>query len=427
MSLHTALRKRQDEIEIEIIATLLTRLQKTHAALLTTTALRNTTKVVRRRVATEGLSFLTKTLPKLAKAFDKAIAGEQALDAVKLRWEALPNSKLPRFLGELFSAVLDSNGVLLPGAHADVVRSIRQLLLVFYKYELPYAKDQEADVLAKFERTEQDINISDGKLDLLETQLNCAETEQNSDVLLTKSIRSVLERVFSDFDFEDITPRHGPGAVATKQKLWDKYRWDYVDDRLDQVYPFTLYFRAGIGHALDTVDAVDKLPRLNPPAQVILVSKDSRGPRVISCEPVAKQWIQQGIMRRLIQHVENHPLTRHGVYFTNQRVNQIGALCGSQSGRYATLDLNEASDRISLKVVRLLFPSRVLPYLEATRSDATRLPDKRIIKLNKFAPMGSALCFPVLGITCWAILYCGAPDRYTRERIAVYGDRKSVV
>jgi hypothetical protein len=83
---------------------------------------------------------------------------------------------------------------------------------------------------------------------------------------------------------------------------------------------------------------------------------------------------------------------------------------GSLTGRYATLDLKEASDRVSVGLVRLLFPQPLLEALEACRSQSTVLPSGEELKLNKFAPMGSALCFPVMAITCWAILTAGLPD-----------------
>jgi hypothetical protein len=113
---------------------------------------------------------------------------------------------------------------------------------------------------------------------------------------------------------------------------------------------------------------------------------------------------------------------RWNVNFTNQQPNQLGALLGSQEGKYSTLDLNEASDRVSVDLVRLLFPNWVQPYLFACRSLSTVLPGGKEITLRKFAPMGSALCFPVLALTVWSLLTAGAPDQDTRDSILVYGD-----
>jgi hypothetical protein len=167
------------------------------------------------------------------------------------------------------------------------------------------------------------------------------------------------------------------------------------------------------------------------------VPKDSRGPRLISCEPLDFQWIQQGLGRALVQHLESHPLTRWSLHFSDQSPNQSGASLGSLTGDYATLDLNEASDRVSTELVRLLFPEPLLECLMNSRSLSTVLPDGRSLVLNKYAPMGSALCFPVLATVCWALLAVGLPDagsfpynessRKTwrprvREDFLVYGD-----
>jgi hypothetical protein len=88
----------------------------------------------------------------------------------------------------------------------------------------------------------------------------------------------------------------------------------------------------------------------------------------------------------------------------------------------ATLDLKEASDRVSLELVRLLFPEHICAYLESCRSLATVLPCGRELLLRKFAPMGSSLCFPIMALTIWALLYAAAPDEDTRKCILVYGD-----
>jgi hypothetical protein len=120
--------------------------------------------------------------------------------------------------------------------------------------------------------------------------------------------------------------------------------------------------------------------------------------------------------------VENHELTKFNVFFTDQGPNQRGAYLGSSTGRYVTLDLKEASDRVSLDLVRLLFPSHLLDALERSRSSSTVLPNGQELELRKFAPMGSALCFPILALTIWSLLTAAAPDEDTRESILVYGD-----
>jgi hypothetical protein len=231
-----------------------------------------------------------------------------------------------------------------------------------------------------------------------------------------------LQELFSTFDPSAIVPRHGPGAVSTKEKLWDKWRFTTVSKRIQSVYPLDAYFYASLGHVCDRLDEFKLVGDQENSARVILVPKDSRGPRLISCEPLEYQWVQQGLGRAIMHHVEHHPLTRYNVHFSDQSPNQCGALLGSATGRYATLDLKEASDRVSLGLVRLLFPSGIIKYLENCRSLSTRLPTGEVLNLRKFAPMGSALCFPILALTTWALLAARAEDADTRDGILVYGD-----
>lgn len=468
--IHMDLTKSLDEVNL--IAALLCDVHKRHGDVFNTRALRLTLSKVRSRVRAEGLGFLTKTLPRLGKAFDKALAEISPLNAVNLGFKPYPNCEFPMLLGELFNDVLNPDGSVLQYPCPTKVGTIREILYCFYKYELPYDTKQEQAVLLKFEKTEEDITSLVSSVSFNKSCAPALATtrrirNQTDPASVVREARIALNKLFEFFDCRDITPRHGPGAVATKQKLQDKFRWSNISSKITEVYPLDEYFYASLGHFCDSVDYEDyktksytnstthddahisnngkplsgnaslyhvwknqiktcvltsSITDMSLPARVILVPKDSRGPRLISCEPVDYQWIQQGLARAIVCLVESHPLTKWNVHFTDQQPNQFGALLGSESGKYATLDLNEASDRVSVALVRSLFPSHVFTYLEACRSLATELPDGRVITLQKYAPMGSALCFPILALTVWSLLYAAAPNDDTRESILVYGD-----
>jgi len=420
-------------IEINIIAALLNDVSSSHGIEFNSRTARLTLNKVKQRCSKEGLGFLTKTLPRLGKAFDKALCGETLLNAVDLGFKPLENSKLPRFLGELFSKVLDPNGAVLPNPCVTSVRTLRCLLYLFYKYELPYSDEQKQSVIAKFQRTEQDLSSVNSqfwddshKLDIDAYSSSCRRRHKDCGAVLKEEVireaRILLSRLFASFDPSDIYPKHGPGAVATKQTLGAKYLWTNVSDRITRLYPFDAFFCASPGHVCDSYNTFERIGNEDLPARVILVPKDSRGPRLISCEPVDKQWVQQGLGKAIVELVERHELTKFNVFFTDQSPNRIAALFGSSNGRYATLDLNEASDRVTTGLVHLLFPSHIYEYLDACRTSSTVLPNGETLTLNKYAPMGSCLCFPILALTIWAILTASAPDTDTRESIHVYGD-----
>jgi hypothetical protein len=60
-----------------------------------------------------------------------------------------------------------------------------------------------------------------------------------------------------------------------------------------------------------------------------------------------------------------------------------------------TIDLSSASDSVSWSLVKRIFPPKVLKHLLATRTKTVKTPGGELVELNKFAPMGSALCFPI--------------------------------
>lgn len=462
----------------KIIIAMLHDVHRMHGSKFNSRALKLTIEKVNSRIRSEGPSFLTKTLPRLGKALDKALCDHSPLNATALRFSTYGDTNLPRFLGEFFSRVFDSDGVVLPKPCVDSVQVLREVLYKFYKYKLPWTAEQEHTVLSKFERTEEDLVLSDRVILSIGDQIaseglqyvsrsdrgcykacsartrrdytkpvNCRRlttglcsdksvarkrevyrnepTDSHRLVYLAavaRKAKHLLSDVFSLFDPKDIYPRHGPGAVATRQRLWDKYLWTNVSASITKLYSLDEFFFVSLTHVCDALSSLQKITEVDSPARVILVQKDSRGPRLISAESVDKQWIQQGLGQAIRELVEEHELTKFNVHFTSQQPNQLGALVGSLTGSYSTLDLNEASDRVSVELVRLLFPPHLVGYLECCRSSATELPDGRILKLNKFAPMGSNLCFPILALTVWAILAAGATDTDTRESILVYGD-----
>lgn len=412
---------------------LLRDVQTLHSEVITPESLHRDAQKVSRRVVMEGPAFLTKALPALGKAVDSALADASTICPQKLGFKTRPGTQIPLLLGELFERVFDSNGRVLTDPCVRSIKSLRMFLYFAYKYELPYDTETEATVLSKFIETEREVTRWSSNWEKISLCLDSSNDHRSYNRIgstdskfpyasLIKKARVLLHRVFQQFDPHDIVPSHGPGAVATRERLWEKWTFSRVSERLAQEYPLDAFFFASLHHVADRLDKLTSIELGEDSARIVLVPKDSRGPRTISCEPLSNQWIQQGLMRAIIRHVEHHPLTRYNVHFTDQQPNQYGALLGSKYGQYATLDLNEASDRVSVGLVKLLFPGNVLDALVASRSLTTQLPDGTVLNLNKFAPMGSAVCFPVLALTVWALLAVGTDDADTREGILVYGD-----
>lgn len=337
----------------------------------------------------EGLSFLTKTLPALGKALDKALSTGDPFFALGFKTKGV----LPIFMGGHFERIFDSAGSVLDNPDPEAVRAIRQVTLYYYKLNVSYGQEQNDKVIRSFVEIEE--------------ALKSFSIDPRDPIL--RRARTLCTRVFQGVDsvrgWDNINPRHGPGAVSSGERGEAKYLFRFITRDLIQRYPFDGYFCTGLNAVADSCTSwADLEVRETGTAKVVLVPKDSRGPRLISCEPVDKQWVQQGLMDLMVKTIESHPSTRGFVNFTSQEVNRRLALSSSRTAKYVTLDMKDASDRVPFELVKYLFAgTQLLEALIASRSSQTVLPDGTIQPLLKFAPMGSAVCFPVEALVFWSL------------------------
>lgn len=356
---------------------------------------------IEHRVRCEGVRFLTVALPRLGKEFDSWL-GRGLLP--KFAGFKTDDDGIPRFLGGLIRLVYPTVTSVLALKH------IRQLLYLWYKLELPYDKAIEAKCLENFIATDQAL----------------PDEMARPDPVLDEAAK-LIAAVTCSFELERVRPKHGPGAVAEGLNHADKMAFKVIHPQVEKVFPFFEWFVPSVASIAYYDRSV--LVTEDPVARIVLVPKDSRGPRIISCEPVGIQYLQQGISTELISCIHRSRLTLGRVNFECQEINQRYARYGSLGAGWVTLDMKDASDRVSLALVRRLFGgSHILEYLEATRSPQTRLPDGTLVTMKKFAPMGSALCFPVESLCFFALAvgvlvhHMGYSRAKALERLKVYGD-----
>jgi len=380
-----------------------------------------------RRTEAEGLTFLTVTLPRLFKSLDTAFADTKLTSPVGFKVKK--NHAYPLFLVKAWEAIFNKDGSLKPVAEIQMgaVICIRQLSAIYYKLETPHTETQIETVVSSFLKTEEDVK----NLDFSDPAISG----------ILERAKGLVHRLLSGVNPLDIRPRHGSGSSACKVKPWERYCSFRFIPRLNEVFPYDQYFFYNQTHLADRLDDLLNAESAEPAARVVFVPKDSRGPRLISCEPRELMFIQQGLMAKLYESVLKYPAITRMVSFTDQTRNQELARIGSIDESLATIDLKEASDRVSVKLVKAIFPDNWFSALSASRSQSTTLPDGTNVPLDKFAPMGSACCFPVEAICFWAIVLAAKPrDRdyinslfskrltgRTRERqkcltLAVYGD-----
>lgn len=358
-----------------------------------------------RRVQAEGLSFLTTSLPKMGKVFDQWLRDETATLDFSSCYFA------PKFLSGVKDLI--SRTDVRDSDRAHLYRWMRQLAFCFYKLEVPFDSGDLRVAYDAFIERDKELEKTDCEISPFESG----------------EAAYILGQVFEDYNPHPLYPKHGPGSVATREVGDDKWCFRRHYRSIHRRFPMYDYFVPTLsGWRSDTAHFVTwykSLVRLDSPtSRVVAVPKDSRGPRLISEEPLELQFMQQGYSARLVAHLERHRRTSGFVNFASQDINRNLALQSSRTGEMATIDLADASDRVSDYLVYLLFPEEMYRDLRALRSRRTDLPDGRTVTLQKFAAMGSAICFPIEAAVFWA-LSKGAIRKVTKGGdgdVYVYGD-----
>lgn len=354
-------------------------------------------KEFHKRTDNEGLHFLTTSLPSLGKALDFF----HATTAWKCPADfASGQDGIPYFLGDAVRKSMEGD--------SEAVDCIRQLCLMFYKLEVDYDQTRKDEFLENFKKVDQDLALVD---------------LPDNDPVINRA-RWYIGRILCNEDPLDIRPCHGSGSTACRTPNYEKWSKLRYFPRLDSVFSYPDYFFYSYTHFLDEIEKLVGAVESDPVARIVLVPKDSRGPRVISCEPAELMFIQQGLMRKLYSILETHKSTRGQLNFADQGVNRNLAYQSSMTGEKATLDLSDASDRVSFKLVERLFPQNWFEALSACRSESTMLPNGEIMRFNKFAPMGSSCCFPVEALVFWAIAKAAIYVQTFGPLSPQYGDRK---
>lgn len=313
----------------------------------------------------------------------------------------------PEWLLPLWEAFIVNDDVM-------CLKGLRQLLVFCYKAEFEPTGEQSAEAVKLFVDTDSNIDHFDAYFKYA-----------RKDHLFTVA-RRLVRLITHKIDWSKLTPSHGPGAVFPPRKPWKKSMFTSIYPKLHQRYPLDAYFHGLPSFWWETL--VENDYRFVEHAEIlcnlVLVPKDSRGPRCISVHPSEAIWIQQGQRRLLERAILDNPLTHGKINFHDQSVNGRLALESSLTKEFVTLDLKEASDRISIELVKHIFHDDAWPFLDSTRADSVKLPDGRVHKLRKFAPMGNCLTFPLQSLLFWAIVRASIKCEYGLDctDIYVFGD-----
>jgi hypothetical protein len=410
-----------------------------------TSAARDITTVVR-RTEHEGLSFLAISLANYGKVIEKWLDRGFVVPSEAQGWKASKShTGLPAFLQGFLGRVFDSaSGALLDNPDIEAIYALRQLTLMFSKIALPDGTElgtvngfgdrkvvsavRERRAMSDFVQCEQDVKDADARLDPL-----FREDFRRMSALLFGDMFAKIDR---EIYWNGMQPKHGPGTVADRLSAnakWNQRTWPA---RLQRVFPAEEFlipnpnFRAEI----DGLDILE--PGSEIPVRVITVPKTLKAPRVIAIEPTAMQYAQQAVYGSMRKSLREDGFLSGLIGIDDQDPNRVMAKSGSHSGELATLDLSEASDRVSNEHVLDLFAGypHLLEASQACRSRKARVPGHGEIRLAKFASMGSALCFPVEAMVFATIIFLGIERELSaplsrgslvkrfRGRVRVFGD-----
>lgn len=373
---------------------------------------------LRRRYASEGLGFATKTLPDLFMSLLSYLeTGQPSYPSFK----TVRGGKHPVFLRQLFAMVVECHD---ERACIDSMQCLYQLCHAFKKLRGPYKPSTLQHQLWSF--VEEDIELR--YLDFFSEP--CFPILKKARDLVTK----LFKGMDPEYDVEKFIPRPGPGATNTPRRKNVRYRPHVLYEQLNDVFPYEDWFYS---HPWDVVTGSLRFKALErkeaPSSRFKFVPKTFGKPRGICIEELETQFIQQAIKGAMYNNLQTHPLTRGFINFDDQSIN--GELAKSASGdrKYATLDMSSASDRVSRTLVRYLFHGcpEMREALMAVSTKIINLGDGDIefpteLPCEKFAPMGSAVCFPTMALVHFvlikAILACSALPHKSTHEVYVYGD-----
>lgn len=221
--------------------------------------------------------------------------------------------------------------------------------------------------------------------------------------------------------------KHGPGAVADRRKNWEKSQFQFWPAKLEYLFPFEL-----VGKTAGSPDR--RPPNHEVASRLICVPKTAKSPRIIAAEMTAHMYCQQSLKWFMEDQLRSLFGTSF-IDFRDQHKSGDLVLQASRDRDLATVDLSDASDRLSCWTVERVFrrsPS-LLHYLHAARTRWIRddiSSDSRFLKFRKFASQGTATTFPVQSIVFLCIaLGCSIKGRVNwqaidrlRDQVRVYGD-----
>lgn len=415
---------------------------------------KSSVRYLKKRVAHEGLSFLTRTLPALSKHILLCVENGAWSEFPFREYGVSPIQSSGR---ERYTAfIADELDLLFKDfQHPDNALNlwrIRQLCEYCYKLALPFDPKQLDSAAQKFLETDANLHYD-------------SQFAQRVRIVAENTLKCAKQLTIADVVKK---ARYGPGTFSGP-KLYSGLTTQSKKDMLDCRYPYdkpafsgayrsrtTSLFNAGnsfklarycvpftglayldfikitglFGQNYRMVAYANKrrLTGYKPPtttSEVLFVPKDSRGPRVITREPAHNIIVQMGFFDAFHKALEDD--TNGQIQFTSQEKFKELARESSKTRKYATLDLREASDSVSYGLAATVFQN--FPSFKTTakffRTRIAKVGSTDRCVLRKLSGMGSGFTFPCMAAIIYCAILAGLPAwrrQSAKTLIYVYGD-----
>lgn len=378
---------------------------------------------ISRRLENEDFTFVTHVLPGLMTGILNLLEhGDTSFPHFKIQY----GTNYPSFLKRMFDIVTDDANYKAED-QAAALELIYNISVAFKKLRGRPNMDTHQKQYDEFVTTDKllgEINFDSPELEPIMASLATQWYEFAHDLTI---------------DDAECVPRPGPGAVVGNVPKHARYAPSVLFSQLESVFPLHEWFYS---HIWDTCEESRNYIRLvneavpNPHSEWLLVPKTFLKWRGICKEANEVQFIQQAIRRQLYARIEKK--LSKGIPIRDQEVHRILALNASIDRENATIDESEASDRIARLLISGM-TSLTPEYRNALMACSTRFikppcwaKTSDLLSTHKFAPMGSAVCFPIMSLVHYflvkAIILIYSKDRSIKvlqdlcSRVSVYGD-----
>jgi hypothetical protein len=216
-----------------------------------------------------------------------------------------------------------------------------------------------------------------------------------------RSMRMIMSTLLPPFTWTDLRPKFGPGAVFEKG-VWGNVEKLSLLTRDPLIERFLLSGQLGMYGSGGSVGVDPTKIGFSPTtaimptdrtSRLLFVPKSLKTYRSVCIEHNVLMYWQQAVSAQMMVHVNSSPY-RQFFRLEDQSRNRDLALYGSYTAAIDTLDLSSASDSVSWDLVKRIFPPSWVIAMAVTRSSRVVLPNGDVFPVRKFAPMGSAVCFP---------------------------------